>query len=74
MMVVDQSRHENDLHRARSKGPLPPRTSWRDQEYTGVDQAYEVPEHPELRLMTTEHDAAMLAEQVIDELVRRGIF
>jgi bifunctional enzyme CysN/CysC len=42
--------------------------------FTGVDQAYEAPEHPELRLITTEHSAAFLAERVIDELLRRKIF
>jgi bifunctional enzyme CysN/CysC len=42
--------------------------------FTGVDQAYETPEHPELCLITTEHSAAVLAEQVIDELLRRRIF
>jgi bifunctional enzyme CysN/CysC len=42
--------------------------------FTGVDQAYEAPEHPELHLMAAEHNAATLAEQVIAELVRRKVF
>jgi bifunctional enzyme CysN/CysC len=42
--------------------------------FTGIDQAYETPEHPELRLMTAEHSAAVLADQIIDELIRRKIF
>jgi bifunctional enzyme CysN/CysC len=41
--------------------------------FTGVDQAYETPEHPELHLETGSNDAASLAERVIDDLVRRKI-
>jgi bifunctional enzyme CysN/CysC len=41
--------------------------------FTGVDQAYEVPENAELHLMAARKDAGTLAHQVIDELVRRGI-
>ena len=41
--------------------------------FTGVDQPYEAPENPELHLMAGSEDAATLAHQVIDELVRRKI-
>ena len=41
--------------------------------FTGVDQAYEVPENPELRLMAGEQDAATLAHRVIDDLISRKI-
>jgi bifunctional enzyme CysN/CysC len=41
--------------------------------FTGVDQPYEAPEHPELHLMAGRDEAATLAHQVIDELVRRKI-
>ncbi len=41
--------------------------------FTGVDQTYEAPEHPELHLQTVSSDAATLAERVIEDLVRRGI-
>jgi bifunctional enzyme CysN/CysC len=41
--------------------------------FTGVDQAYETPEHSELHLQTGSGDAATLAEKVIEDLVRRGI-
>jgi bifunctional enzyme CysN/CysC len=41
--------------------------------FTGVDQAYEVPENPELHLMAGARDAGTLAHEVIEELVRRGI-
>jgi bifunctional enzyme CysN/CysC len=41
--------------------------------FTGVDQPYETPENPELRLMAGSEDAAALAHQVIDELIRRKI-
>jgi bifunctional enzyme CysN/CysC len=41
--------------------------------FTGVDQVYETPESPELRLMAGQQEADALANQVIDELVRRDI-
>jgi bifunctional enzyme CysN/CysC len=42
--------------------------------FTGVDQAYEVPENPELHLMAARDTAAVLADQVIEEMVRRKVF
>jgi bifunctional enzyme CysN/CysC len=39
--------------------------------FTGVDQPYEAPENPELRLMAGTSDADRLANEVVDELVRR---
>jgi bifunctional enzyme CysN/CysC len=42
--------------------------------FTGIDQAYEVPEQPELHLLAGRHDASALAQQVFDELLRRGLF
>ena len=41
--------------------------------FTGVDQAYEVPENPELRLLAGVGPAADLAESVIEDLIRRKI-
>jgi bifunctional enzyme CysN/CysC len=41
--------------------------------FTGVDQPYEVPENPELRLMAGSEEAGLLAHRVIDELMRRKI-
>ncbi len=42
--------------------------------FTGIDQPYEGPENPELHLPAGEADPALLADQIIDELVRRKIF
>jgi bifunctional enzyme CysN/CysC len=42
--------------------------------FTGVDQPYETPENPELHLMAGEVRAEVLAERIIAELMRRGIF
>jgi bifunctional enzyme CysN/CysC len=42
--------------------------------FTGVDQAYEPPENPDLHLFAGDVDANTLAEQVIAELMRRKIF
>src|SRR5690242_585088 len=41
--------------------------------FTGVDQAYEIPEQPELHLMTGDRSARDLSERVISELARRGL-
>jgi bifunctional enzyme CysN/CysC len=41
--------------------------------FTGVDAPYEAPETPELRLLTTEISAEVLADRVIDDLRRRGV-
>ena len=40
--------------------------------FTGVDQAYETPEAPELRLQTANATAEQLADLVIAELEARG--
>ncbi|HEX3860862.1 MAG TPA: sulfate adenylyltransferase subunit CysN [Stellaceae bacterium] len=41
--------------------------------FTGIDSAYEAPENPDIRLTTVGHDAVALADQLIEELRRRGI-
>jgi len=42
--------------------------------FTGVDQAYEEPENPELHLMAGRCDADQLAKEVIDALAQRKVF
>jgi bifunctional enzyme CysN/CysC len=42
--------------------------------FTGVDQAYEMPERAELHLMAGESDPTALAERVISEMAHRKIF
>ena len=39
--------------------------------FTGVDQTYQVPEHPDLHLMSGLHSAEALAEQVLNSLLPR---
>jgi bifunctional enzyme CysN/CysC len=41
--------------------------------FTGIGQPYEPPERPEMHLHTRERDAAHLAQDVIDELIRLKI-
>ena len=41
--------------------------------FTGVDQAYEAPEHPELHLKSERRDAQLLAQDVVAELERQKI-
>jgi adenylyl-sulfate kinase len=42
--------------------------------FTGIGQPYEAPENPELHLLAGRDDAAALAGQVIEDLVRRKVF
>jgi bifunctional enzyme CysN/CysC len=42
--------------------------------FTGVDQAYEPPQSPEIRLMAAVKSPDVLAQQVIDELLARRLF
>jgi len=42
--------------------------------FTGVDQAYEEPENPELHLMAGRCDADQLTKEVIDALAQRKVF
>ena len=41
--------------------------------FTGIDSAYEPPEHPEIRLVTIDNDPDALADQLVAELRRRAI-
>jgi bifunctional enzyme CysN/CysC len=41
--------------------------------FTGVDQAYEVPEHAEIHLDAGHGDPLLLAERIIEDLLRRKI-
>jgi bifunctional enzyme CysN/CysC len=62
------------MHRARPKGLYKRALAGEIKNFTGVDQAYETPEQPELHLMAGEDTAAALAERVIEALARRKIF
>ena len=42
--------------------------------FTGVSQAYEAPENPELHLLGAQESAKSLAAQVVEELIRRKLF
>jgi len=41
--------------------------------FTGIDSAYEPPQDPDIRLTTTDHDADVLADRLVEELRRRAI-
>jgi len=41
--------------------------------FTGVDQAYEVPEHPEIHVKAAQDSATLAADRIVGELFRRGI-
>ncbi|RYG62715.1 adenylyl-sulfate kinase, partial [bacterium] len=42
--------------------------------FTGIDSAYERPEHPEITLDTSDASAEQSAERVLGHLVSAGIF
>jgi len=42
--------------------------------FTGVDQAYEPPDNPEIQLMAAVKSPDVLAQRVIDELLARRLF
>jgi bifunctional enzyme CysN/CysC len=42
--------------------------------FTGIDQAYEAPERPELHLLAGRDEADVLAGQVFDRLAQLGFF
>jgi bifunctional enzyme CysN/CysC len=44
------------------------------QNFTGISQQYEHPEHAEIHLLTDQEGPDTLASKVIGELMRRGIF
>jgi bifunctional enzyme CysN/CysC len=64
---VDECRRRDPkgLYRKADAGQL--------RNFTGVDAPYEQPLAPEVQLRTLEHSPEDLAEQVVDELRRRGI-
>lgn len=43
------------------------------KDFTGIDSPYEVPENPQLRIDTSQHDMSEAVDLVIDELVRTGL-
>lgn len=42
------------------------------KEFTGIDDPYEVPDHPELRLTTTDVSPDANAEQIVQYLTAQG--
>lgn len=42
--------------------------------FTGIDSPYEAPENPEIVLDTVGQDPEVLADRVVEDLRRRGLF
>jgi len=61
-----QRRDPKGLYKRAASGAIP--------NFTGIDSPYEAPEAPELRLETVDSDPDSLADRVVGELRRRGIF
>ena len=61
-LAVAEQRDIKGLYAKARAGQLP--------HFTGIDSPYEVPETPELRLDTTESDAAALADQIVERLLQ----
>ena len=62
------------LHGARPPRPYTKRAlAGEIKNFTGMDQAYEIPENPEITLLTAQDSAEVLAQRVIEELRARMI-
>jgi len=64
-LAVAEKRDAKGLYRKARLGEL--------QHFTGVDSPYEVPEHAEIRLDTTQLAADAAADLILQELSRRGV-
>jgi len=64
-LAVAESRDPKGLYRKARRGEL--------LNFTGIDSPYEVPEHPEIRIDTTELSAEEAAESILAGLAERGI-
>jgi bifunctional enzyme CysN/CysC len=60
-----QRRDPKGLYARAAAGAIP--------NFTGIDSPYEAPENPEMRLETVGIDAEALADQIIQDLRRRGV-
>jgi bifunctional enzyme CysN/CysC len=64
-LAVAEERDVKGLYGKARRGELP--------NFTGIDSPYEAPEHPELRIDTTQVDAEQAADQVVQQLRTMGI-
>jgi bifunctional enzyme CysN/CysC len=64
-LEVAEARDEKGLYAKARRGEL--------TNFTGIDSPYEPPEHPEVRIDTTNVDVDAAADQVIDELRAMGV-
>jgi bifunctional enzyme CysN/CysC len=62
---VAEQRDTKGLYKKARQGEL--------KHFTGVDSPYEVPEHAEIRVETTELSAGAAADLILRELARRGV-
>ena len=63
-LKLAEERDPKGLYRKARRGEL--------RNFTGIDSPYEAPESPEIRIDTTEMDAAQAAERIVAELRERG--
>jgi bifunctional enzyme CysN/CysC len=64
-LAVAEARDPKGLYKKARRGEL--------KNFTGIDSAYEDPEHPELKIDTTDSTPEMAAEQVLQHLARVGV-
>jgi bifunctional enzyme CysN/CysC len=64
-LAVAEERDEKGLYAKARRGEL--------SNFTGIDSPYEPPEHPEVRVDTTDLEPAAAADQVLDELRAMGV-
>lgn len=64
-LEVCESRDPKGLYKLARQGKI--------ANFTGISDPYEAPLAPELRLAAADHNPQQLAQQVVDELERRGV-
>lgn len=64
-LEVAESRDPKGLYRKARRGEL--------KNFTGIDSPYEAPESPEIRLDTANRTVEEVADEVLSDLLQRGI-
>jgi bifunctional enzyme CysN/CysC len=62
---VAEERDPKGLYKKARRGEI--------KRFTGIDSPYEIPEDPELRIVTTQYTAEEAADSIIDHLVSVGV-
>jgi bifunctional enzyme CysN/CysC len=64
-LPIAEARDPKGLYKKARRGEL--------RNFTGIDSPYEVPEHPEVHVDTTQQKAEQAAEAIVEQLARAGV-